>query len=151
MGEGDIQYSNGGFAIKVLGVYVSIPDAANINRAYANNTPKSEFGAYAEIGYDIFHTRATPHTDQFIIFVRDERFNMNASIPTNGVIDGTLNQNHVVTGITYLPIRNVAIKADVRFIHTGTQNPNLIINPNPVALPYQINNNLIDLGLAFSF
>jgi len=27
----------------------------------------------------------------------------------------------------------------------------LIINPNPVALPYQVNNNLIDLGIAFSF
>jgi hypothetical protein len=76
---------------------------------------------------------------------------MNASIPSNGVIDGTLNQNHIVTGFTYLPINNVAIKADVRFIHTGKQNPNLVTNPIPAAMPYQVNNNLIDLGVAFSF
>lgn len=151
MGEADIQYSNAGFSVRALGVYVSIPDAANINRAYANNTPKSEYGAYLEIGYDILHPMARPHTDQFIVFVRDEKLDMNATIPTNGVIDGTLDQNHIVAGFTYLPIRNVAIKADVRFIHTGAQNPNLIINPNPVALPYQVNNNLVDLGLAFSF
>jgi hypothetical protein len=151
LGEGDIEYTNGGFAIRLLGVYVSIPDASNINRAYANNTPQSEYGAYAEIGYDIFHTMAKPHTQQFIVFVRDEKFDINASIPSNGVIDGTLNQNHIVAGFTYLPIRNVAIKADVRFIHTGSQNPDLIINPNPIALPYQVNNNLVDFGIAFSF
>jgi len=151
LGEGEIQFANAGFAIRLLGVLVSIPDAANINRAYANNTPRTEYGAYAEIGYDILHTIAKPHQNQFIVFVRDERFNMNASIPSNGIIDGTLDQNHIVTGFTYLPIKNVAIKADVRFIHTGKQNPDLIINPNPVAQPYQVNNNLVDFGLAFSF
>ena len=151
MGEADFQYSHAGFAVRVLGVFVSIPDASNINQAFANNTPKSEYGAYAELGYDILHTMAKPHQDQLIVFVRDEKLNMNAAIPSNGVTDGTLNQNHIVAGFTYLPIRNVAIKADVRFIHTGPQNPDLIINPNPVALPYQVNNNLVDLGLAFSF
>jgi hypothetical protein len=149
IGEGDIQYSNGGFSIRALATIVSIPDAANINRAYANNTPKTEFGAYAEIGYDILHTMAKPHDEQFIIFIRDERFNMNTAIPSNGVIDGTLNQNHIVTGFTYLPIRNVAIKADIRFIHTGKQNPDMVINP--AAQPYQVNNNLVDFGMAFSF
>ena len=123
MGEGDIQYTNGGFALRLLGVYVSIPDASNINRAYANNTPQSEYGAYAEIAYDILHTVAKPHTNQFIVFVRDEKFDINATIPSNGIIDGTLDQNHIVAGFTYLPIRNVAIKADVRFIHTGKQKP----------------------------
>jgi len=86
-----------------------------------------------------------------IVFVRDEQLDMNASIPSNGIIDGTLNQNHIVAGLTYLPIRNVAIKGDVRIVHTGDQNPNLIINPNPTALPYQPNYNLVNLGVAFSF
>jgi hypothetical protein len=149
IGEGDIQYSNGGVSIRALVTLVSIPDAANINKAYANNTPKTEFGAYAEIGYDILHTMAKPHDEQFIIFIRDERFNMNAAVPSNGVMDGTLNQNHIVTGFTYLPIKNVAIKADIRFIHTGKQNPDLVINL--AAQPYQVNNNLVDFGMAFSF
>ncbi len=151
LSEADVQYTNNGFEVRVLGTYISIPDAASINRAYANNTPSSEYGAYAEVGYDILHGRKNRNNQQFIIFVRDEKFNINAGIPNNGITDGTLNQNHIVTGITYLPIRNVAIKADVRIVHTGKQNPDLVINPNPVALPYQVNNNLVDLGIAFSF
>jgi hypothetical protein len=151
IGEADMQYANNGLEIRVLGTVVSIPDASNINRAYANNTPQTEYGAYAEVGYDILHRAGNLNKKQLILFVRDEKFNVNAQVPSNGVIDGTLNQNHVVAGFTYLPIRNVAIKADVRFVHTGNQNPELIINPNPVALPYQPNYNLVDLGVAFSF
>jgi len=151
IGETDLQYANNGFQVRVLGTIVSIPDAAKINRAYANNTPQTEYGAYAEIGYDLFHLAPGQHEKQLIVFIRDEKFDVNASIPSNGVIDGTLNQNHVVAGFTYLPIRNVAIKADIRIVHTGTQNPNLVINPNPATLPYQQNYNLVNLGIALSF
>ncbi len=151
LGEADVQYASNGFSIRVLGTIVSIPDASNINRAYANNTPQTEYGAYAEVGYDLFHLMGKPQDKQLIVFVRDEKLDMNATIPSNGVIDETLNQNYIVAGFTYLPIRNVAIKADVRVAHTGAQNPDLIINPNPVAQPYQPNYNLINLGVAFSF
>jgi len=151
IGEADVQYEHNGFSVKVLGAIVSIPDAEAINSAYASNTPKTEYGAYAEIGYDLFHNISAPHQKQLIVFVRDEKFDVNAQIPSNGVMDGTLSQNHVVAGFTYLPIRNVAIKADVRLVHTGSQNPELIVNPNPVALPYQPNYNLVNFGIALSF
>ena len=151
IGEGDIMYSRGGFSLRALATIVSIPDADQINVAFANNTPQTEYGAYLELGYDLLHLQSKPHEQQFIVFVRDERFDMNYKIPANGIYDGTLDQNHIVTGFTYLPIKNVAIKADVRFITTGKQNSSLIINPNPVALPYQVNNNLVDLGIGFSF
>ena len=151
IGEGDIQYSHGGFSMRALGAMISIPDAAAINRAYANNTPKTEYGAYLELAYNLLYKSGSTNEKQFVVFVRDEKLDINASIPTNGIIDGTLNQNHIVAGFTYLPMRNVALKADVRLIHTGAQNPELIINPNPVALPYQQNNNLINVGMAFSF
>ncbi len=152
LGEADLQYSHQGFTVKVLGTIVSIPDAGQINRAYANNTPQTEYGAYAELGYDLLHDLIRHlHQQQLILFVRDEKLDINSKIPANGLTDQTLNQNYVVTGLTYLPIRNVAVKADVRLIHTGAQNPNLIINPNPAALPYQQNNNLVNLGVAFAF
>ncbi len=151
LGEADVQYASNGFSVKVLGTIVSIPDADKINKAYANNTPKTEYGAYAEIGYDLMHLMGKPKDKQLVVFVRDEKLNMNASIPSNGVTDGTLNQNYVVAGLSYLPIRNVAIKGDIRIAHTGSQNPDLIINPNPVAQPYQQNYNLVNLGVALSF
>lgn len=151
LGEGDIQYAHGGFSARALATIVSIPDADIINRAFANNTPQTEFGAYAELAYDLLYLNKRPHQQQFIVFARDERFNMNYQIPSNGIIDATLNQNHIIAGFSYLPNKNVIIKADVRFITTGQQNPALIINPNPVALPYQVNNNLVDVGIGYSF
>ena len=151
MGEADVQYAHDGFSARVLGAIISIPDADKINRAYANNTPKTEYGAYAEIGYDLMYLMGKPKDKQLVVFVRDEKLNMNASIPSNGVTDGMLNQNYVVAGLSYLPIRNVAIKGDIRIAHTGSQNPDLIINPNPAAQPYQQNYNLVNLGVALSF
>lgn len=151
IGEADVQYANNGFSVKALGTLVSITDASKINRAYANNTPQTEYGAYLEVGYDLFHLMRGQHDKQLIVFVRDEKLDMNAKVPENGLIDETLNQNHIVAGFTYLPARNVAIKADIRLVHTGSQNPDLIINPNPVAPLYQANYNLINLGVAFSF
>src|SRR6201996_8807597 len=73
LGEADVQYASNGFSIRVLGTIVSIPDADNINRAYANNTPKTEYGAYAEVGYDLFHLSSRPTLKQLILFVRDEK------------------------------------------------------------------------------
>jgi hypothetical protein len=151
IGEGDIQYSNAGFSLRALGTIISIPDAEKINTAYANNTPKTEYGAYIELAYDLLYRPGKLNEKQFIVFARDEKFDINASIPSNGIVDAKLDQNHIVAGFTYLPMRNVAIKADMRIIHTGAQNPNLIINPNPVALSYQANNSLVNLGFAFSF
>ena len=151
LGEADVQYARNGFSVRVLGTVVSIPDADKINAAYANNTPKTAYGAYAEVGYDLMQLMGKPKDKQLVVFVRDEKLNMNASIPSNGVTDGTLNQNYVVAGLSYLPIRNVAIKGDIRIAHTGSQNPDLIVNPNPVAQPYQQNYNLVNLGVALSF
>jgi hypothetical protein len=151
LGEADVQYARNGFSVRVLSTIVSIRDADKINAAYANNTPKTAYGAYAEVGYDLMHLKGKATEKQLVVFVRDEKLNMNASIPSNGVTDGTLNQNYVVAGLSYLPMRNVAIKGDVRIAHTGGQNPDLMVNPNPVAQPYQQNYNLVNLGVAFSF
>ena len=122
-----------------------------INRAYASNTPQGEYGFYAEVGYDIFHSVKKLQSQQFIAFVRYEKLDMNASIPSNGITDVTLNQQHIVAGINYLPIKNISLKADVRLVHTGEANPDLVINPSPVAPPYEVNNTFFNLGLGFSF
>jgi len=150
IGEGDVQYAAGGFSFKILGTVVSTPDAENINKAYASNTPKIEYGVYAEAAYDVLHSVKKSHEQQFIVFVRDERLNINARIPSNGVPDGTLNQNFLVAGFSYLPTRNVAVKADISVIQTGNQKTNLI-NQIPAAQSFQTSNNLVSLGIAFSF
>lgn len=149
IGEADLRYEFNGFYVKALGTYVSIPKAADINRAYANNTPEGAYGAYAEVAYNVLQKVPKAKGKQLIAFVRYEQFNLNSMIPENGITDGTLDQKHIVTGFSYLPMQNIVIKADVRLMKTGEQNPALVINPN--ALPYQTNNTFLNLGVGYSF
>jgi hypothetical protein len=149
IGEADLQYEASGIRIRLLGTIVSIPNAFEIDRAYDNNTPQREYGAYAELGYDFLAHREEPEPQSLIAFIRYETLDMNASIPSNGITDGTLNQQHVIFGINYLPMPNVVIKADVRLMQTGDQNP--VLNAGPAAQAFKTSNTFFNLGIGFSF
>jgi hypothetical protein len=151
LGEANIMWSHKGFSAKAIGTMVSFPDAADINRAYANNVGKTMYGAYGELGYNLLQTVAKMQDQQLNVFARYEVLDMNNSIPSNGIYDGTLKQQHLIAGFTYLPVPNVAIKADVRVMHTGDENPVLVINPSPARVPYRTNNSFINLGIGYSF
>ena len=151
LGEADVQYRNNGFGVKVLAATFSIPDADKINMAFANNTPESAYGFYAEFAYDFLYSRQKDSKKSFIGFLRYEMLDLNSSIPANGIIDPVLEQKHIIAGISYLPIPNIAVKADVRLSATGEENPALIINPDPTAPPFNKENTFINLGIGFSF
>jgi len=151
LGEADIQFAKNGVSAKALGAYVAYPDADKVNVAYAKNIGSGMYGAYAEFGYDWLYKKQDK--GQFITFVRGEMFDLNSSLPAEpkGMYDGTEKQTQIIAGFSYLPIPNVVIKADVRIQHTGPQNPELVINPAPNALPYQQNNQFLNIGIGYSF
>jgi len=151
IGEANIQWSRNKFSAKAIGVYVSFPDAPDINKAYANNISSSMYGAYAELAYNILGSSSKPSKQQLNIFGRYELLDLNASIPGNAIYDGTEKQQHIILGLCYLPIRNVVIKTDVRLLHTGAENPSLVINPSPVRIPYKQNNQFLNIGIGYSF
>lgn len=153
LGEADIQYAKGGFSAKALGCIIALPDASAVNRAYANNVAEQMYGAYGELAYNLFHSAKSDRwkSQQLNIFARYEMFDLNAQIPSNGVYDGTEKQSHLIAGFGYLPLPNVVIKADVRLMHTGPQNPDLVLNPNPAAVPYNQNNTFLNIGVGYSF
>ena len=151
LGEGNIQYKKNAFTVKVLATMVSIPDAGNLNSSFATNIAKKAFGYYVETGYDFLYRKDSTKKKALIGFLRYENFDLNSSIPANGINDPTLVQQHFVGGISYLPIPQIAIKADVRVVSTGDQNPALIINPNPNAPPYKNENTFINIGFGYSF
>lgn len=151
--EADVQYNNNGISFKALGVNVSLPDAASIDRAYANNTPSQMYGAYAELGYNLLQTAKSNkwRGKTLNVFGRYEVYDLNAKVPSIGLDDGTEKHTDIIIGLGYLPIPNVVIKADVRLIHTGPQNATLLLNPNPNAAPYKQDNSLLSLGIGYSF
>jgi hypothetical protein len=153
LGEADVQYAANGFTAKILGTYISYTKASDINRTYANNTPSAMYGAYAEIGYNLFESIKSEKFEdkQLIAFARYEKLDLNAKIPENGIYDGTLKQSHFLLGLNYLPIPNITIKADVRLTNTGPFNKSLLINPPPVMREYPQNNSFLNIGIGYSF
>ncbi|HUI09179.1 MAG TPA: hypothetical protein VL221_02565 [Bacteroidota bacterium] len=134
LAEADAQITAGRFSLRLLGTLVSIPDAGSINDAFHNNTPRSARGGYFEAAYNLIFPSDAPDANVetantgnayaatakgATAFIRYERLDMNASLPANGVRDGTLDQHHLVAGASYSPLRDIVIKADVRFQWTG--------------------------------
>ncbi len=122
LGEADVQFNAGPFAARALGALVSIPDAAAINRAFGNGTPRSAYGAYAEVSYDILYAPGAEDKPSLTAFLRYERLNLNAAIPAGIDPDPSLDQHHIITGISYAPIRDIVFKADARFTRTAPDN-----------------------------
>ena len=151
LGEADIQFARNGVSAKALGVYVAYPGADRVNTAYGKNIGSGMYVAYVEFGFDWLYKKQ--NVKQFITFVRGETLDLNSSLPSppKGIYDGTEKQTHIIAGFSYLPIPNIVIKADVRLLHTGKQNPQLVINPPPNALPYKQGNQFLNVGIGYSF
>ncbi len=151
LGEANVQFNNNnGFAAKALATFISLTDANKINAVYGTNVSKSMYGTYGEVGYDLFHKKQKQA--QLIAFARYEMLDLNAGTEDEDPnYDGTLKQSHLIAGFTYLPIPNVVIKADVRLMQTGEENPLLVQNPLPNGLSYKPNNSFINIGIGYSF
>ncbi len=146
IGEADVQYHAKGFEARVLATSITIPDAKAINTAYGNETPEGITGGYIELGYNVLENIGKKVKPDLIVFARYEMLNLNSKVPDNTIKDGTLNQQHIVTGINYLPNKNVVVKLDMRFSHTGKPDVN-----TPEASVYKQNNSFLNLGIGFSF
>ena len=149
--EANIQYHKNGMVFKALATTVQIQDAYAINRAYANNTPSSMVGAYAEVGYNLLKAFNESTTKNFTLFARYEWMDLNQGIPSNGIENGTLRKKFTVVGLTYQPVQGVVIKADYVLRNTGERNPELIVTPFPQTLPYYTSNGFINIGIGYSF
>jgi hypothetical protein len=150
LAEIDGQYHNNGLSVKALFTTVKIADAKAINRAYASNTPETMIAYYGEIGYNVL--KLLKNTDKNLtIFGRYENLNMNYKLPDNGIFDGTLNQQYIVGGLTFQPLKGVSVKADYVFKQTGDQNPALVVSPFPAAQPYYKKQGFFSLGIGYSF
>lgn len=150
LNEANIQYRQNGVTIKALACRIDIPDAGLINTAYANNTPEEMQGAYLDVAYDLLH-RKYQGNRQLNIFSRYELVDMNTKLPENGINNPYYNQQHWFAGLSYMPVRGVAIKADYHYVANGDFNQALIINPTPYALPYYRERHYLNVGLAYSF
>lgn len=108
------------------------------------------YGFMVELGYNLLETSKWKEK-QLILFARYESMDLMQSVPSNGIKDKIYKQDYLISGLTFLPLRNVAVKIDWKHMKTGEPNPALIINPNPNEPAYKTANNFYQLGFAYSF
>ncbi len=149
--EANAQYHKNGVSFRILGTMVNIPDAFEINRAYANNTPRAMAGAYAELGYDLYHILRPGSHKNFTVFARQEFMDLNYRTPSNGIKNGVNKKNYTVVGFTFKPISGVVVKADYVLRKTDKRNEDLIVTPYPQQLPYYTSNGFLNIGIGYSF
>lgn len=148
--EMNAQYRNRGVSVKGMVCMINVPDAANINTAYASNTPEQMQGANVEVAYDVLY-RKYNGSKQLQLFSRYEYIDMTAKLPDNGIDNPYYKQQHAFVGVSFLPVRGVVIKADYHYVMNGAYNQALIINPVPYAAPFYTQRSYVNLGLAYSF
>ncbi|HTJ52138.1 MAG TPA: hypothetical protein VL443_21905 [Cyclobacteriaceae bacterium] len=149
--EANVQYHNNGISFKALATTVSVSNAFEINRAYANNTPSQMVGAYAELGYNFYRLIDRTSQKNFTVFGRLEYLDMNYKIPVNGIKNGINKQYYTVVGITFKPVSGVIVKADYVLKTTGERNKELIVTQFPQQLPYYTSSGYFNIGLGYSF
>ncbi len=151
LNEFNIQYFSKGFEFKALASYLSIPDAARINRAFANNTAKAMLGAYGEVGYNILNLFNQPKK-RLTAFVRYEYLDMNYELATNGVNDDFMKQQYITTGLHFQPTGGVSVKLNYVWRQTGNFNPALYtVNPFVTSVPFYTTNSFVNLGIGYGF
>lgn len=150
LGEANVSYAKNGISVRAIGTVVSIKNAKEINRAYANNTPELMYGGYGELGYDLLYNRY--HNEKaLIVFGRYEYVNLDGKVPDNGISNDANRKQYIIAGLTYKPIRGVAIKGDYTRVITGDFNQALIVTPFPRQVFYYKNDGFINLGIAYNF
>ncbi|MEN9338706.1 MAG: hypothetical protein RIQ62_18 [Bacteroidota bacterium] len=147
LNEFNIQYHNNRLMAKALFCYITVHDAENINRVFANNTPHSIVGSYAELGYDVLPKSLQKEGRSITLFSRGELINTNQVVAENGIENLANKQLLVVSGVNYKPIRGVVMKLDYTWKQTGKQNP-LLAQQN---LPYFTNRGIVSVGIGYNF
>jgi hypothetical protein len=117
--EADAKYGFEGIEVDGILVFTNLSDAAAVNTTMINRTPtftnfvgSQMLGWYLEGAYHLLHHLAPKCKHDAVAFVRYEDFNTQQSMPA-GFAANPANDRHTLTfGASYLPIENVAIKAD---------------------------------------
>ncbi len=117
--EGDAKYSFQGIDLEGIVAFTNLTDAGNINNAllaadptFADFVGSQMLGWYVEGAYHLFHHLLPETKHDLVFFTRFENFNTQHKMPVGFAADPANDRRSITTGISYLPIPQVAIKAD---------------------------------------
>ncbi len=119
MVEGDAKYSFEGIDLDGILAFTNLTDAGNIDHVLIAADPtftdfvgSQMLGWYVEAAYHLFHHLLPQTEHDLVVFTRFEDFNTQSKMPAGFAADPANDRRTITTGISYLPIPQVAIKAD---------------------------------------
>jgi hypothetical protein len=120
--EGDAKYSFQGVDLDGIFAFANLGDAGNINNVLIAADPSfTDFvgsqliGWYLEGAYHVFHHLLPSTSHDLVVFGRFENTNTQHKMPVGFAADPANDRHNVTVGLSYLPIPQVAIKADYQF------------------------------------
>jgi hypothetical protein len=120
--EADAKYSFQGIDLDGAFAWTRLSDAGNINTVlvaadptFTNFVGSQMLGWYLEGAYHLFHHLWPETKHDLVVFGRYEDFNTQHRMPAGFAANPANDRNTVTAGISYLPIPQVAIKADYMF------------------------------------
>jgi hypothetical protein len=120
--EADARLRMAGLDLRGVVASINVDSAAEISTFTGEDVGEEMMGWYLEAAYD-FLKLLTPDSNQSVFaFIRYEDFDTQKSMPT-GFTKNPANERQVMTvGVSYLPIPDVAIKADLESWEDGADN-----------------------------
>lgn len=108
----DARYDVGPFMFRAVAANVSLADAEAINAAYGGQVGSRIAGGYLEGAYNLLSALAPSSSQRLSAFLRHERYNTQAGVPTGVVRDEALARRISTVGLSYKPVYNVVFKGD---------------------------------------
>lgn len=125
MVEGDARYSFEGIDLEGAIAFTNLSDAGGINAArvaaaaaavppetFTNFVASQMMGWYVEGAYHLFHHLWPATSHDLVVFGRFEDIDTQRKMPAGFAKSNSNDRNLVTAGISYLPIPQVALKAD---------------------------------------
>jgi len=119
----DARFRRGGFSARAEFALLLMGDTAALNQALLAGTPEQQEagpvasqarGGYAEIAYNLLRVLAPGQDQALVAFTRFDYADTQASVPAGYAARLEFRRYAQIVGLTYLPIPQIALKADYR-------------------------------------
>jgi hypothetical protein len=115
----DVRYDVGAASFRGEAANVSIGDAGAIDARYGSGIGRRLAGGYLEAAYNVLHHLAPASSQKLNVFLRHERYDMQASVPAGMTPDRSLARRITTFGLTYKPTWNTAFKGDYQLVRNA--------------------------------
>jgi hypothetical protein len=115
----DVRYDVGALSVRGEVANISLPDAGAIDARYGTAIGSRLAGGYGEAAFNLLHLFAPTSSQQLTLFLRHERYDMQADLPAGITQDRSLARRITTVGVTYKPTWNTAFKGDYQLLRNA--------------------------------